>query len=85
MSLSSMLWERRGRRFHRFFSLFVDYTARKDPYGTVRSSRCQAREAFGTRRIFLYVAVTKRRAQSRYMKNFQRDRWTFDKAVNLLE
>ena len=43
--------------------------------GTVKSSRCKARESLGMRRTYQYAAVTKDEAQRR--------RWTFYEAVNL--
>ena len=41
--------------------------------GTVKSSRCKARESLGMRRTYQYVAMTKDEAQRR--------RWTFYEAV----
>jgi hypothetical protein len=41
--------------------------------GTVKSSRCKARESLGMRRTYQYAAVTKDEAQRR--------RWTFYEAV----
>ena len=42
--------------------------------GTVKSSRCKARESLGMRRTYKYVGMTKDEAQ--------RSRWTFYEAVN---
>jgi len=41
--------------------------------GTVKSSRCKARESLGMRRTYQYAAVTK--------DEVQRRRWTFYEAV----
>ncbi len=43
--------------------------------GTVKSSRCKARESLGMRRTYQYVAMTKDEAQRR--------RWTFYEAVKV--
>ena len=43
--------------------------------GTVKSSRCKARESLGMRRTYRYAAMTKDEAQH--------SRWTFYKADNL--
>jgi hypothetical protein len=42
--------------------------------GTVKSSRCKARESLGMRRTYVCAAVTKEEAQHRT--------WTFYEAVN---
>ena len=44
--------------------------------GTVKSSRCKARESLGMRRTYKYVGMTKDEAQ--------RSRWTFYEAVNFI-
>ena len=43
--------------------------------GTVKGSRCKARESLGMRRTYQYVAMTKDEAQRR--------RWTFYEAVKV--
>jgi hypothetical protein len=43
--------------------------------GTVKSSRCKARESLGMSRAYQHVAMTKDEAQ--------RCRWTFYEAVNI--
>ena len=43
--------------------------------GTVKSSRCKARESLGMRRTYQYAAMTKDEAQRR--------RWTFYEAVKV--
>jgi hypothetical protein len=43
--------------------------------GTVKSSRCKARESLGMRRTVKYVGMTKDEAQ--------RSRWTFYEAVTI--
>jgi hypothetical protein len=43
--------------------------------GTIKSSRCKARESLGMRRTYRYVGMTKDEAQ--------RSRWTFYEAVKV--
>jgi hypothetical protein len=52
-----------------------DLVKSQESGGTVKSSRCKARESLGMRRTYQYVAMTKDEAQ--------RCRWTFYEAVNI--
>jgi len=54
--------------------------------GTVKSSRCKARESLGMRRTYQYAAVTKDEAQRRPSAllravSMSNGRWTFYEAV----
>ena len=56
--------------------------------GTVKSSRCKARESLGMRRTYQYAAVTKNEAQRRPSAllravSMSNGRWTFYEAVKL--
>jgi hypothetical protein len=46
--------------------VFVDVVKSQKSEGTVKSSRCKARESLGMRRTYQYVAMTKDEAQSRH-------------------
>jgi hypothetical protein len=60
----------------------LPYTKEDEPVksfkldGTVKSSRCKARESLGMRRTVKYVGMTKDEAQ--------RSRWAFYEVVNFL-
>ncbi len=56
--------------------------------GTVKSSRCKARESLGMRRTYQYVAMTKDEAQRRPSAllravSLPNGRWTFYEAVKV--
>jgi hypothetical protein len=58
---------------HFFFQKFDELVKSHQLNGTVKSSRCKARESLGMRRTYKYVGMTKDEAQ--------RSRWTFYEAV----